>query len=359
MATLSLEMADGTGTRIAALEHVDDLRVTATRNRATTITGSVFVPKERFAVAEWQEGKTRLLAYLDDTLIAHTLVGPCSDEVSGASELLKFTSADPLVSPLGRRRVQTETTYTTQDQGAIIKARIDAQNTRSTTFIGTTAYSFTTGTTRTLTAEVDKPESELIAEICSAYDGCDFAIIPTSDGTTKMGEARVWAERGSTLTNVAFESGPTGKRNVESFTLTVDPTAITTNEKVTGIDSAAWSGTNATTQTAYGTILDSLDPLSDVASSTLLQAYGEQLLEWRSQPRYVLNITPNAALGYLPVIDFDVADFIPVHLDGGRWTGDRAISGAIRCYGWELTRDSSGAARCSNITMLPEDQGGL
>lgn len=359
MTALTLELANGSGTRVAALEHVDDLRVTAARNKPTVVSGSVFVPKERYAMEQWEEGKSRLLVYLGDTLIAHTIVGVCQDDVASGKETLRFTSADPSASPLGRRRVQTDVTYTAQDQGAIIKARIDAQNTRADTFIATTAYSFTTGTSRTLTYEKGKPEGEIISELCTAYDGVDFAIMPTAtDGSTTMGQAQVWAERGSVLSTVFLEAGSAGKRNVDSFTVSMDPSKITTHQRLIGKDTIESEANNATTQTAYGTILDSLDTLSDVGDGTLLAAFRDQLLAWRAAPRRVVTISPNAAMQYLPVIDFNLADYIPVHLDGGRWTGARAITGAVRCYGWELTRDAGGAAVVSSVTVLPEDQGG-
>jgi hypothetical protein len=356
---LTVELANSSGTRVAALEHVDDLKVIAVRNKPIVVSGDVYVAKERHALEQWDEGLSRLLVYLGDTLIAHTLVGPCVDIVEGGVEKLRFTSADPSAMPLGRRRVQSDVTYTAQDQGAIIKARIDAQNTRATTFIGTSTYSFTTGTNRTVTFEKGKPEAEIIADLCNAYDGVDFAIIPTADGTTKMGEARVWAERGSVLTGIALEAGTSGKRNVESFTVTVDPSRITTHQRVTGRDAAESEDDNATTQTTYGTILDSLDTLSDISDTTILAAYRDQMLAWRSEPRRVVTIQPSSAMTYLPVVDFDLADYIPVHLDGGRWTGDRAITGAVRCYGWELTRGAGGAARVASVTVLPENQGGI
>lgn len=359
MSTLTVELANKSGTRIAALEHINDLRVTAVRNKPIVVSGSVFVPEERLAVSQWEEGKSRLLVYLGSTLIAHTLVGPCTDTIEGGTETLRFTSADPLASPLGRRRVQSDVTYTAQDQGAIIKARIDAQNTRATTFIGTSTYSFTTGTNRTVTYEKGKPESEIISDLCNAYDGVDFQIMPTADGTTKMGEARVWANRGSVLGTVFLEAGPNGKRNVDSFTVTMDPSKITTNQRVIGRDNVESETTNATTQSTYGTILDSLDTLSDIADSTMLAAYRDQLLAWRSAPRRVVTVQPNAAMAYLPVIDFNLADYIPVHLEGGRWIGSRVITGAVRCHGWELTRDAGGRAVVSSITVLPEDQGGF
>jgi hypothetical protein len=356
---LTVELADGTGTRIAALEHVNDLKIIAARNKPIVVSGEVYVQKERHALESWQEGISRLLVYLGDTLIAHTLVGACVDTVEGGVEKLRFTSADPSASPLGRRRVQADVTYTAQDQGAIIKARIDAQNTRATTFISTSTYSFTTGTNRTVTFEKGKPESEIIADLCNAYDGVDFAIIPTADGTTKMGDARVWANRGSVLSTVFLEAGTSGKRNVDQFTVSMDPSRITTHQRVTGGATVESETSNVATQTTYGTILDSLDTLTDVSDTTILQAYRDQLLAWRSEPRKVVTIQPNAAMSYLPVVDFNLADYIPVHLDGGRWTGSNAITGAVRCYGWELTRDAGGAARVASVTVLPEDQGGI
>jgi hypothetical protein len=256
--------------------------------------------------------------------------------------------------PLGRRRVQSDVTYTTQDKGAIVKARIDAQNTRSDTFIGTSAYSFTTGNTITAEYEKGKPETEIIGELCNSLNGIDFQIMPVAvNGDPQMGEARVWANRGSVLTNIAFETGQNGKKNVESFTVVVDPMKVTTDERVTGKEDAESEDQNTDTLDDFGTILDSLDALSDISSQALLDAVRDQLLAWRSTSRRVVTFKPTGS-AYLPVRDFNVADYVPVHLEGGRWVGERVITGAVRVHGWELTRDAGGAARLSSVTILPK-----
>lgn len=348
---LTVELSDGAGVRIGALENVTGLTVTDVRNGARSIRGTIDAESEKRLVQEMVEGKTRVLAYLGEQLVAHTLLGPCRDTIEGGEAKIEFTSADPLASLLTRRRVQTAHTYAGVDQGAIIKGRIDTQNARASTFVGTSAYSFTTGVTRTLTVERGKPEAEIIAELCAAYNGVDFAVMPTEGAT--MGQARVWASRGASVP-VYFGTGSGSKRNIASVNVDVDPGKITTHQRVGGANDQAWGGNNAATQTAYGTIFDSYDSLSDISQGPLLQAYGTKLLEWRSGPRILVTIEPADTTTYLPVRDFNVADYLGIHIDAGRWTEERAISGDLRCYGWTLTRDKAGYAKLDSLTVTPE-----
>ena len=354
MSRLELKIADADGVEKGELRTAKDVSVSAGLRRSAIITCTVNARTDRM-VPYIEEHRTMLRAYLDGTLIANTWITACRDTGSQSQSRLQIAAADPLASRLGRRRRQEARTFTATDQGEIAMLLVDDENDRATTNLRTRSYASTTGVSRTLTTDIDKPIVEQIRDMADAFDGFDYGVLPVDEDLI-MGDFVVWPRRGDNQANVFYEYG-TGKGNIESYDITNED-RISSRPAVTGSNNTRATTTNTETENYYGTIFDSMDSYTDLTSTALLSVLSDRLSVWRSRPRQIIDFQPAATSRYLPTVDFDLGDTIQLNIDDGRWTGDNAITGSVRVYGWELTRTDAGQARVKKITISPNDQGG-
>lgn len=358
MPLLDLIACDAAGQRIGSLDAATEVSVVGALRQAQV--ASFRLPADGLIAESLEEHRTRIRVEVDGILVAHLVVASCQDTIALDGERVEVTAADPWSTRLARRFARSAVAYVDLDQAEIVRRVVGAQNARFGTLLSTRA-SDATQVMRTATIERDTNAADFIDQLAQAVDGFDFGVVPV-DSAGVIGELRVWPRRGVRREHLELGYGQqdASKNNLSSVTVTNDAERVTTDQRVLGADPATQRSerTNTATRAHYATILDSVDTFADMTTPSLIGLVADQLLEWRKRPRQIVSVTPAGTFGFTPWLDFDLGDEVRLHVDGGRFSGPRAISGWVRVYGWTITRDESGEVSVDSIDLAPADQGG-
>lgn len=212
------------------------------------------------------------------------------------------------------RRNRTLTTYTTTDAGAIVTARLAAQNALGTTHLR--MGSVDTSINRTLTINPGKVEAETIEDLSGMTNGFFFKVNAVDGVPGTFSEIVVkYPNAGSTRESVRFEYGPVTADNQNEVEIIYN---LPRNREVAA-SSAAVGGRitgiveDLTSQALYGIIEDEL-AVSDITDTTILSAFAGA--EIRASPPVMFRITPNKNSPLL-FQDFDCGDFVRLVLKDG------------------------------------------
>lgn len=259
----------------------------------------------------FRNGIPQLRVYRDGTLVFSGLWTPQNGGSSADGQSYVNCIFKDAYHRLRSRYMRVETTFTSQDSGAILKSVVDTTNTLSDTTIRTATAPATE--TRTRTYEIGKQLGEIGDELTTVLDGFDW--YPTYlDPTTQSGKTmqlNILANRGSNREDVRFEFGETTLANINSymFTSTLPVTrAIGLGNVITSEKSSSPA------ESVYGTYMTVVSA-TDVAEQATLDDKAQDAI--RESVAHVSDITvdPNLAPTYWD--DFEIGDTVRVGIDDG------------------------------------------
>lgn len=259
-------------------------------------------------------------------------LGSSNDDVNLDAHAVTFSAVDYL-GLLKRRDLtspQAPWTFTAQPQGAIVRFLIGWTQGLTGGNLGISATSATvpdTATARTLVMELGKSVGDQIMELGALENGFDFWV----DGNLV---AQLWAPERGTGRDLVCEYGSTVTAVRRTFDSSEYANAIT----VTGADgTVAQYATVADLATRLEGRFDLVESLSDIDSTTVLQAKANELRDTRSaiRPAY----TCQMVRGKWRPFECWVGDTTWLIVDSGR-LNVRAVE---RIYQIDVDLDDDGA----------------
>lgn len=246
--------------------------------------------------------------------------------------------------------------FTATDGIQIVKTLIDRSQNNAIVGSGgdklgidTTSGSFPTGTSRTVTYS-RKDIFSVVVELMEADTGFDLSFLPLNLTTGKLVQLNAYQPKRGTAKDGARLEWGMGRNNIREVKRLRDGGELV---NILGVGATGGANSNFTyisdsaSAGAYGNHEDV--STYDVSTTAHATALGNEELNYRENPRNVVEIVPVAGRAPSPWTDFDLGDTVPVNL-GARLRG--GASGYQRIYGFDV--DMGDVEVVSRLLTSPE-----
>lgn len=345
--TWTFYLTDEAGTQLAELTHATDKTLTIGNNTGSVL--SFRLPLTHTHASLVSTGDTLVKAYRKNqngvrTIRFHGQVWSCEYAGNDSLDAMQVVVADPF-AVLAHR--YTQATFSSVDQGTILKTLVDAANSDQDTRIRTNTANIQASTTRTIDwSTTRKAIAETFTELAEMDAGCDWELRPIEYASGKIVDLYVYATRGTTKNQATFAYGPRTANTVTSMqrTLSLDGMANVVNaygDPALTVETA----TNYTSVNTYGQLTADLS-YPDVDNQTYLAALATEYLAEHGTPTESIRV---AAGRNAPSVwdDFSPGDTVRVHGEKGamNFTSSMrvdAITVGVDDNGIETTQDITG-----------------
>lgn len=267
-------------------------------------------------------------------------------EKSGSASALRIVASDPFVM-LEKRITQA---VATGDQGALIKALIDAANALGETGIRALAENVIASVTRSVDwSGTRKALAEVVAEFAGYFDGCDVELRPLDNVPGKAVDLIVWgARRGADRPGAAFEYGTGTGTNCNDASQVEDMSNLANYITAYGDGGISVVVYDTDSIARYGRYEAELS-FTDVTLADALTALAIEELNNRKTPKSTITVNPSANA---PAIfdEWDIGDTVYADLRKGALQ----YTGAARAKAATVSINDNGGERVSSITLDQE-----
>lgn len=248
---------------------------------------------------------------------------------------------------LSRRHTAAEVSFTDENGARIALQLIDQANAVTPTGITTEGSVIETSPARTVSYQHHDIGGSL-AELASAFNGFDLYFQPLDRTDGVLARFHAFARLGRNQPGVVFGWGA-GPNNVREISRLRDGQATTNDLLALGAEGITHRPERIP---PIGPYLEAVSSYSDVTNPEYLEALAQEELRFRSRPREIVRIVPQAGRAPQPWTHVMLGDTVEVYA-GSRLRG--GFAGVMRVYGWDVEISDDGLEQVPEYLASPTD----